>query len=165
MTSKLSRKPCQVDVKIDPNLDNGVSVVLAFIVVRVDGSIVDGVTIDGSVDIHVSGTSRELGVVLVSDVSIIDGVTIDGSVDIHVSGTSRELGVVLVSDVEVGGNLVVGYRFVCSHLVVRDNSVDGHVVVAIFGVLQYEGFFKSFLHYSIQTRQRCGIGYPCLVMG
>ena len=62
MTSKLSSKPCQVDVKIDPNLDNGVSVVSAFIVVRVDGSIVN-VGLDSSAGIHVSGVGRELGVV------------------------------------------------------------------------------------------------------
>ena len=87
MTSKLSRKPCQVDVKIDSNLDNEVSVVSAFIVAGVDGSFEDGVAIDSSADIHVSGTSRELGVV-------------------HVS-----------VDVEVGDNLVGGYNSVGGHLV------------------------------------------------
>ena len=44
MTSKLFRKPCQVVVKIDPNLDHGVGVVSAFIVnVDLDGNLVVGV--------------------------------------------------------------------------------------------------------------------------
>ena len=114
MTSKLSRKPCQVDVKIDSNLDNEVSVVSAFIVAGVDGSFEEGVAIDGSADIHVSGTSRELGVV-------------------HVS-----------VDVEVGGNLVVGDNSVGGHLVVRDNSVGGHVVASIFGVCSMKDFSSLF---------------------
>ena len=73
MTSKLSRKPCQVDVKIDPNLDNGVSVVSAFIVVRVDGRIVN-VGLDGSAGIHVRGVGRELGVV--HDVEVGDNLVV-----------------------------------------------------------------------------------------
>ena len=75
--------------------------------------------LDGSADIHVSGTSRELGVV-------------------HVS-----------VDVEVGGNLVVGDNSVGGHvvaLVVRDieDSVGGHVVAAIFGVCSMKDFSSLF---------------------
>ena len=44
MTSKLFRKPCQVVVKIDPNLDHGVGVVSAFIInVDLDSNLVVGV--------------------------------------------------------------------------------------------------------------------------
>ena len=62
MSSKSSRKPCQVDVKIDSNLDCEVGVVQAFIDVGVDGSFEEDVAIDGSADIHVSGVDCELGV-------------------------------------------------------------------------------------------------------
>ena len=128
MTSKLSRKPCQVDVKIDSNLDNEVSVVSTFIVAGVDGSI-DNVGIDSSADIHFSGVGCELGVVHVSvDVEVggnIDDVGIDGSPGIRVNRVGCEL--------SVGGNLVV-----------RDNSVGGHVVAAIFGVCSMKDFSSLF---------------------
>ena len=65
MTSKLFRKPCQVVVKIDPNLDHGVGVVSAFIV---------NVDLDGSAGIHVRGVSRELGVV--HDVEVDDNLVV-----------------------------------------------------------------------------------------
>ena len=159
MTSKLSRKPCQVDVKIDPNLDHRVSVVSAFIVVRVDGRIVN-VGLDGSAGIHVRGVSRELGVVrdvevgdnlvvgvdsvgdhvcvvgrelgVVHDVEVGDNLVVGvDSVGDHVCVVGRELGV--VHDVEVGDDLVVGVDSVGDHLVVRDHSVGGHVVAAILG--------------------------------
>ena len=151
MTSKSSRKPCQVDVKIDSNLDSEVSVVSAFIVAGVDGSIGD-VGIDSSADIHVSGVGHELGVVRVSvDVGAggnIDEVGLDGSLGIQVNRVGCELGVVRASvDVGVDGNIDdvgidgspgirvnrVGCELsVGGNLVVGDNSVGGHIVAAWF---------------------------------
>ena len=110
MTSKSSRKPCQVDVKIDSNLDSEVSVVSAFIVAGVDGSFEEVVAIDGSADIHVSGVDCELGVACASVDVGVDGtltMCIDSSPGIHVN--------------RVGCELVVG-----------DNSVGGHIVAAWF---------------------------------
>ena len=147
MTSKLSRKPCQVDVRIDPNLDHGVSVVSAFIV---------DVDLDGSAGIHVRGVSRELGIV--HDVEVDDNLVVGvDAVGDHVCVVG--CGLIVVHAGEVGDNLTVGVGVVGDRVCV----VGCGLIVVHDGEVYSMKDFSSLSPLSIQTRQRCGIADPCLV--
>ena len=155
MTSKSSRKPCQVDVKIDSNLDSEVSVVSAFIVAGVDGSFEEVVAIDGSADIHVSGVGRELGVRASVDVNIDDVVVTEVSTSIELVVNSV-LVATLLSETTVGGHIVAAWFVLkvplCVGSIIEDPVVefaiwDGHLeacVGSIFGVCSMKDFSSLF---------------------
>ena len=77
MFSKSSRKPCQVDVKIDPNLDFEVGVVKAFLGVKVEGGVDDDVTIEDPPGIEVSGVDVHLGVGVDGDIDVGGDIDVD----------------------------------------------------------------------------------------
>ena len=98
MFSKSSRKPCQVDVKIDPNLDFEVGVVQAFLGVEVEGGVEDDVTIEDPPGIEVSGVDVQLGISVVKV-----GVKVEGGVDDDVTIEDPPC----IGDIDVGGNIDV----------------------------------------------------------